>query len=44
MSFNLDNFVAAPSMELLNLANKTDLLNIADHCALASVKPSVVKT
>ena len=38
MSFKLENFVAAPSMELLNLAKKTDLLNIADHYALTSVK------
>ena len=28
-------------MELLNLAKKTDLLNIADHYALTSVKPSI---
>ena len=40
MSFKLENFVAAPSMELLNLAKKTDLLNIADHYALTSVIPS----
>ena len=37
MSFKLENFVAAPSMELLNLAKKTDLLNIAD------VKSSMLK-
>ena len=43
MSFKLENFVAAPSMELLNLARKTDLLNIADHYALTSVKPSMLK-
>ena len=43
MSFKLENFVAAPSMELLNLAKKTDLLNIADHYALTSVKPSWLK-
>ena len=30
-------------MELLNLAKKTDLLNIADHYALTSVKPSMLK-
>ena len=41
MSFKLENFVAAPSMELLNLAKKTDLLNIADHYGLTSVKPSM---
>ena len=43
MSFKLENFVAAPSMELLNLDKKTDLLNIADHYALTSVKPSIFK-
>ena len=43
MSFKLENFVAAPTMELLNLAKKTDLLNIADHYALTSVKPSMLK-
>ena len=43
MSFKLENFVVAPSMELLNLAKKTDLLNIADHYALTSVKPSMLK-
>ena len=30
-------------MELLNLAKGTDLLNIADHYALTSVKPSMLK-
>ena len=43
MSFKLENFVAAPSMELFYLAKKTDLLNIADHYALTSVKPSMLK-
>ena len=43
MSYKLEDFVAAPSMELLNLAKKTDLLNIADHYALTSVKPSMLK-
>ena len=43
MSLKLKNFVAAPSMELLNLAKKTDLLNIADHDALTSVQPSMLK-
>ena len=38
MSFKLENFVAAPSKELLNLAKKTDLFYIADHYALTSVK------
>ena len=43
MSFKLENFVAGPSMELLNLTKKTDLLSIADHYALTSVKPSMLK-
>ena len=43
MSFKLENFVAAPSMELLNLAKNTDLLNIADHYAFTSVKSSMLK-
>ena len=43
MPFKLENFVAAPSMELLNLAKKADLSNIADHYALTSVKPSMLK-
>ena len=43
MSFKLENFVSAPSMELLNLAKKTDLLNIAEQCVLTSVKPSMLK-
>ena len=30
-------------MELLNLAKKTDLLNVAHHYALTSVKPSMLK-
>ena len=30
-------------MELLNLAKKTDLLNIADHYALTFVKPAMLK-
>ena len=43
MSFSLENFVAASSIELLNLAKKTDLLDIADDNALASVKLSMLK-
>ena len=42
MSFSLENYVPASSIDLLNLA-KTDLLDIADHCALTSVKPSMLK-
>ena len=30
-------------MELFYLAKKTDLLNIADHYALTSVSPSILK-
>ena len=30
-------------MQLMNLARKIDLLNIADHYALTSVKPSMLK-
>ena len=40
MSFNLETFVAAPSIELLNLDKETDLFDIADHFALTSVTPS----
>ena len=43
MSFKLENFVAALSMELLNLDKRTDLLNVNDHYALTSVKPSMLK-
>ena len=43
MSFHLEIFTAAPSMQLLNLAKKTDLFNIADHYALISVIPSMLK-
>ena len=38
-----EDFPSYSSMELLNLAKKTDLLNIADHYALTSVKPSMLK-
>ena len=43
MSFKLENFVAAPSMGLLNLAKQTGLLNIADQYVLTSVKSSMFK-
>ena len=43
MSFDLDKFIAAPSQELLNLAKKTDLLDIAAHYELSSVKRSMLK-
>ena len=37
MSFDLQAFIAAPSQELLNLAKKSDLLDIAAHYELTSV-------
>ena len=43
MQFNLENFVAVPFIELLNLVKKTDLLVIASHYALTFIKPSVLK-
>ena len=30
MSFDLDKFMAEPSVEILNLGKKTDLLNLAE--------------
>ena len=35
MSFDLDKFTAEPSVELLNLGKKTDLLNLAKHYKLS---------
>ena len=43
MSFDLQAFIAAPSQELLNLAKKSDLLDIAAHYELTSVNKSVLK-
>ena len=43
MSISLRNFVTAPSKVLLNLSEKTELLDIADHYAQTSVKPSMIK-
>ena len=43
MPFSLENFIAVPCTELLNLAKKTDPLDIADHYALISVTPSMLK-
>ena len=43
VSFVLKNFVAAPSFELLNLAKKTNLLDIADHYALTSMLKHEIK-
>ena len=38
MSFNFENFVAEPSQEQLNIAKKTDLLDLARHYNLQNVK------
>ena len=43
MSFDLQAFIAAPSQELLNLAIKSDLLDIAAHYELTSVNKSLLK-
>ena len=43
MSFDLGNFIAAPSRELLDSAKKTDLLDIADHYGLPNVKKTMLK-
>ena len=43
MSFKLGDFIAAPSQELLNLAKKSDLLDIASHYSIPDVKTSMLK-
>ena len=43
MSFDLDKFTAEPSVELLNLGKKTDLLNLAKHYKLSKIKSSMRK-
>ena len=43
MSFDLGNFIAAPSQELLDLAKKSDLLDIVDHYGLPNVKKTMLK-
>ena len=43
MSFDLQAFIAAPSQELLNLAKKSDLLDIAAHYKLTTVNKSMLK-
>ena len=43
MLFDLQAFIAAPSQELLNLAKKSDLLDIAAHYELTSVNKSMLK-
>ena len=43
MSFKLSEFTASPSQELLDLAKKSDLLDIADHYGLPNVKKTMLK-
>ena len=43
MSFDLDKFTAEPSVELLNLGKKTDLLDLAKHYKLSEIKSSIRK-
>ena len=43
MSFDLDKFTAEPSVELLNLGKKTDLLNLAKHYKLSEIQSSMRK-
>ena len=43
MSFDLDKFTAEPSVELLNVGKKTDLLNLAKHYKLSEIKSSMRK-
>ena len=43
MSFDLDKFTAEPSVELLNLGKKTDMLNLAKHYKLSKIKSSMRK-
>ena len=43
MSFKLSDFTASPSQELLDLAKKSDLLDIADHYGLPNIKKTMLK-
>ena len=43
MSFKLSDSSASPSQELLDLAKKSDLLDIAEHYELPNVKRSMLK-
>ena len=43
MSLKLSEFTASPSQELLDLAKKSDLLDIADHYGLPNVKKTMLK-
>ena len=42
MSFKLSEFTASPSQELLDLAKKSDLLDIVDHYGLPNVKKTIL--
>ena len=41
--FDLQAFIAAPSQELLNLAKRSDLLDIAAHYELTTINKSMLK-
>ena len=43
MSFRLSDFTASPSQELLDLATKSDLFDIAEHYGLPNVKMTMLK-
>ena len=43
MSFKLSDFTAAPSQELLDLAKKTDLLDIAENYGVPNIKKTMKK-
>ena len=43
MSFKLSDFTASPFQELLDLAEKSDLLDIADNYGLPNVKKTMLK-
>ena len=43
MSFDLGNFIAAPTQLLFDSAKKTDMLDIADHYGLPNVKKTMFK-
>ena len=43
MSFDLNAFITAPLQELLNLAKKSDLLDIAAHYELTSINKFMLK-
>ena len=43
MSFDLQKFTAEPSVELLNLGKKTDLLNLVKHYKMSEIKSSMRK-